>query len=121
MWTSAVEIFLHITHRSLHEIASRQSCCLLIEACAIEGKQQAVLGRIGNVMCDGVEVDGVRERRGCAQAVYGGGGTQTEARAVGVCTGRRVCRQQGALGESARACRRLAASTREGSGHAGGV
>ena len=94
---------------------------MLIEACAIEGKQQAVLGRIGNVMCDGVEVDGVRERRGCAQAVYGGGGTQTEARAVGVCTGRHVCRQQGALGESARTCRRLAASTREGSGHAGGV
>ena len=44
----------------------------------------------------------VLERRGCAQAVYGGGGTQAEARAVGVCTGRRVCRQQGALGVGAR-------------------
>ena len=73
MWTSAVEIFLHITHRSLHEIASRQSCCLLIEACAIEGKQQAVLGRIGNVVCDGVEVDGflsgVAVHRRCTAAV----------------------------------------------------
>ena len=73
------------------------------EAFAVDGKCQVALKRIGNIVCDGVEVDGVRKRRGCAHAVYGGGGgTQAEARAVGVCTGRRVCKQQGAFGEDAR-------------------
>ena len=51
-------ISLHKTQRVYARLHQRQLSCLLFEACAIGGKQRAALRRVGNVVCDGVEVDG---------------------------------------------------------------
>lgn len=48
-------------------------------ACAVDGERRAALGRVDNVVCDGVEVDEACERRGCAQSVCSDGGSTRTA------------------------------------------
>ena len=53
---------------------------MLIEACAIGGKQRAALRRVGNVVCDGVRVarfsSDVAVHRRCTGRRYTGRGTR---------------------------------------------
>ena len=77
---------LRINQHGVYGYCVRQSSYLQTEAFAVDGKCQVALKRIGNIVCDGVEVDGflsgVAVRRRCTAAA---------ARAVGVSiAGRRV-------------------------------
>jgi hypothetical protein len=94
--------FLHIRHMSLREDCKHIAIGLfVICTCGSYDERRAVLGRVGIVVCDDEEVDGVRELRGCAQAVYSGGDTQAATRVGDVC---KVCACCKAAGSASSGC-----------------
>ena len=116
IWTCMVPFLpSYITNRvygRLQAYCSRAVRDLQLAAVATNGRR--CLDGSATSCATAWRVDRVRERRGCAQAVYGCGGTQAEARAVGVCIGQHLCKQQGALGEGGRMRRRHVVHVCEG-------